>query len=89
VIRQTEATPHRIDHARGAQIMHNKVQGPADGYVAATAPLSRPEDLENYLRRVSVQGPRAITFAARPAHRQPAAFNRPGGLDPSHSAGRA
>jgi hypothetical protein len=53
-----------------------------DGYIAATAPLSRPEDLENYLWRVSVQGPRAITFAARPAHGQPAAFTRPGGLDP-------
>ena len=38
-----------------------------DGYIAATAPLSRPEDLENYLRRVSVQDPRAITRAASQA----------------------
>ena len=38
-----------------------------DGYIAATAPLSRPEDLENYLRRVSVEGPRAITRAASQA----------------------
>lgn len=27
VIRQTEATPHRIGHANGAQIMYNKAQG--------------------------------------------------------------
>ena len=38
-----------------------------DGYIAATAPLSRPQDLENYLRRVSVQDPRAITRAAAQA----------------------
>jgi hypothetical protein len=30
VIRQTEATPHRIGHASGAQIMYNKAQGPAE-----------------------------------------------------------
>jgi hypothetical protein len=30
VIRQTEATPHQIGHASSAQIMHNKVQGPAE-----------------------------------------------------------
>jgi 2-polyprenyl-6-methoxyphenol hydroxylase-like FAD-dependent oxidoreductase len=35
-----------------------------DGYIAATAPLTRPEDLENYLRHISVQDPRTVTRTA-------------------------